>query len=210
MARRLGPVCRLCRREGIKLFLKGTRCQTDKCAFERRGYKPGEHGKARTRTKLSNYGLQLREKQKVKKIYGLLEKQFRLFFKRAEAAKGVTGQKLLELLERRLDSVIFRLCFATSRSQARQIVKHNYVYVNSKRVNIPSYIVKEGDNMQVKGNEKKLRQIRNNIELVSERGIPAWLKVDHQALTAKVVKVPSREEVPVDIQEELIVELYSK
>jgi small subunit ribosomal protein S4 len=192
----------------MKLFLKGTRCQTDKCAFERRGHKPGEHGKFRT--KLSNYGLQLREKQKVKRIYGLLEKQFRLYFKRAEASKGVTGQKLLELLERRLDNVIFRLCFAMSRSQARQVVRHNYVWVNSRKVNIPSYIVKQGDKIQIKGDEKRLRQIKGSIELVGERGVPAWLKADHQALAGEVLRIPNRQEVPVHIQEELIVELYSK
>lgn len=192
----------------MKLFLKGTRCQTDKCAFERRGYKPGEHGKFRT--KLSNYGLQLREKQKVKRIYGLLEKQFRLYFKRAEASRGVTGQKLLELLECRLDNVIFRLCFVTSRPQARQVVRHNYVWVNSKKVNIPSYIVKQGDKIQIKGDEKSLRQIKDSIELVGERGVPAWLKADHQALTGEVLRIPNRQEVPVHIQEKLIVELYSK
>ncbi|MEA3328320.1 MAG: 30S ribosomal protein S4 [Candidatus Omnitrophota bacterium] len=208
MARRLGPVCRLCRREGAKLFLKGTRCQTDKCAFDRRGHRPGQHGKARM--KLSNYGLQLREKQKVKKIYGLLEKQFRLFFKRAEASKGVTGQKLLELLERRLDNVIFRLCFGTSRAQARQLVKHNHVYVNSKKVNIPSYIVKEKDEIRIKGSERSLKQAKDSIERVGERPVPEWLKADHQALTAKVLRPPRREEATIGIQEELIVELYSK
>ncbi len=208
MARRLGSVCRLCRREGMKLFLKGTRCGTDKCAFSRRDYSPGEHGKMRR--KPSNYALQLREKQKVKRVYGLLEKQFRLCFKKAERMKGVTGEKLLELLERRIDNVTYRLCFAASRPQARQLVLHGHVYVNSRKVNIPSYIVKEGDKIQLKGKEKLLKQVKDNIEMVGERGVSPWLTVDHQKFSGEVIRVPKREEVSIPVQEELIVELYSK
>ncbi len=208
MARILKSVCRLCRREGMKLFLKGTRCNTDKCAFARRDYKPGEHGKARSKS--SNYSLQLREKQKVKRFYGVLEKQFRLYFKRAERMKGVTGEKLLELLERRLDNATYRLCFAVSKTQARQLIQHNHVYVNSRRVNIPSYTVKQGDKIQLKGKEKLLKQIKDNIETVSERGVPAWLTANHQAFSGEVIRSPKRDEVSIPIQEELIVELYSK
>lgn len=208
MARRLESVCRLCRREGMKLFLKGARCSSDKCAFSRRDYSPGEHGKMRR--KPSNYALQLREKQKVKRTYGLLEKQFRLCFKKAERMKGVTGEKLLELLERRLDNVTYRFCFAASRPQARQLVLHGHICVNSRKVNIPSYIVKQGDKIQLKGKEKLLKQVKDNIEMVGERGVPSWLTVDHQKFSGEVIRVPKREEIPIPVQEELIVELYSK
>ncbi len=206
MARRLESVCRLCRREGMKLFLKGSRCGSDKCALSRRDYGPGEHGKMRR--KPSNYALQLREKQKVKRFYGILERQFRLCFKKAERIKGVTGEKLLELLERRLDNVTYRLCFAASRPQARQLVLHGHIYVNSRRVNIPSFIVKQGDKIEFKGKEKLLKQVKDNIEIVG--GAPAWLAVDHQKFSGEVIRVPQRDEIPLPIQEELIVELYSK
>ncbi len=208
MSRYLGPSCRLCRREGLKLFLKGTRCQSDKCAFTRRDYTPGQHGSKRA--KFSDYGLQLREKQKVKRLYGVLEKQFRRYFKLAEKSKGVTGEKLLQFLERRLDNVIFRLCFAASREAARQIVKHNHVTVNSKRVNIPSFFVSEGDVVEVKGNENLIKNIKQIYELVKDRGTPGWLEVEPQSLKGKVVRLPSRDEVGFPIQEKLIVELYSK
>lgn len=206
MARRLESVCRLCRREGMKLFLKGSRCGSDKCALSRRDYGPGEHGKMRR--KPSNYALQLREKQKVKRFYGILERQFRLCFKKAEKIKGVTGEKLLELLERRLDNVTYRLCFAASRPQARQLVLHGHIYVNSRRVNIPSFIVKQGDKIEFKGKEKLLKQVKDNIEIVG--GAPAWLTVDHQKFSGEVIRVPQREEISIPVQEELIVELYSK
>ncbi len=206
MARRLESVCRLCRREGMKLFLKGSRCGSDKCALSRRDYGPGEHGKMRR--KPSNYALQLREKQKVKRFYGILERQFRLCFKKAEKIKGVTGEKLLELLERRLDNVTYRLCFAASRPQARQLVLHGHIHVNSRRVNIPSFIVKQGDKIEFKGKEKLLKQVKDNIEIVG--GAPAWLTVDHQKFSGEVIRVPQREEISIPVQEELIVELYSK
>lgn len=208
MSRYLGPSCRLCRQEGLKLFLKGTRCQSDKCAFTRRDYTPGQHGSKRV--KFSDYGLQLREKQKVKRLYGVLEKQFRRYFKLAEKSKGVTGEKLLQFLERRLDNVIFRLCFAASREAGRQIVKHNHVTVNGKRVNIPSYFVSEGDVIEIKGNENLVKNIKQIYDLVKDRGTPAWLEVDTQGLKGKVVRLPTRDEVGFPIQEKLIVELYSK
>lgn len=208
MARRIGPSCKLCRREGMKLFLKGTRCGTDKCPFSRRDYAPGQRG--RFRPKLSDYGLQLREKQKVKRIYGVLERQFRIYFKRAERMKGITGENLLQLLERRLDNVTFRLGLATSRAAARQLVRHNYIYVNGRRVNIPSYLVKEGDEVEVKGKKKGVKWVRDMVELVAEREVPAWLKADHEALNGKVLGLPKRAEIPIPIQEKLIVELYSK
>ncbi|MBM3253607.1 MAG: 30S ribosomal protein S4 [Candidatus Omnitrophica bacterium] len=208
MSKYLGPACRLCRKEGVKLFLKGTRCQSEKCAFNRRDYTPGQHGSKRT--KLSDYGFQLREKQKVKRIYGVLEKQFRRYFKLSEKSKGVTGEKLLELLERRLDNVIFRLCYAPSRQAARQIVKHNHIRVDSKRVNIPSFLVKEGDIIEVIGNENFIKNVKQIFGLVKERGAPGWLEVDSENLKGKVVRLPLREDIGFPIQEKLIVELYSK
>lgn len=208
MARRIGPSCKLCRREGMKLFLKSTRCQTDKCAFSRREYAPGQHG--RFRRKLSDYGLQLREKQKVKKIYGVLERQFRGYFKRAERMKGITGENLLQLLERRLDNVAFRSGFATSRPAARQLVRHGYVYVNGRRANIPSYIVKEGDTVVVRGSQKGMKHVKEMVELVAERVVPGWLEADQKGLEARVVRLPKRDEIPIPVQEKFIVELYSK
>lgn len=208
MARYIGPVCRLCRREGVKLFLKGTRCNTDKCGVAKRAFIPGQHGKSRT--KLSNYGLQLREKQKAKRIYGVLEQQFRNYFKKAKRLKGVTGHILLQFLERRLDNVIFRLSFATSRQDARQIVQHGHVLVNGKAVNIPSYLVKAGDLIEIKGKESTLKRMHDTIEFVKERGIPQWLEQDPANLKGKVIKLPLREDVGFPLQEQLIVELYSK
>ena len=209
MARYTGSSCRVCRREGEKLFLKGIRCYTDKCAFDRRGYAPGQHGKGR-RFKMSNYGLQLREKQKVKKIYGVLERQFRKYFKIAARSKGVTGEMLLQLLERRLDNVIFRSCFAVSRAHARQMVMHGLVRVNNRKVNIPSYFIKAGDIIQLKTKDKIAKNAKETIEKVKDRGVPDWLKQDAQVFRVDVTRLPGRGDVGMDIKEQLIVELYSK
>ena len=208
MARQIGPLCKLCRREGTKLFLKGTRCTTDKCAVARRAYAPGQHGQRRV--KLSDYGVQLREKQKAKRIYGILEKQFRNYFFMAERSTGVTGEVLLQLLERRLDNVIFRSAFAVSRQSARQLVRHGSVLVNNKKVNIPSFLIKEGDAIEIKAKEKLQKKIRDDIELTKERGIPAWLEVDHAKLKGQVKRLPIKDDIGYVIQEQLIVELYSK
>lgn len=208
MARQKGALCKLCRREGVKLFLKGTRCTTDKCALTRRAYAPGQHGQKRT--KLSGYGIQLREKQKAKRIYGVLERQFRHFFSIAERSGGITGEVLLQLLERRLDNVIFRLAFATSRQGARQIVRHGSILVNNKKVNIPSFLVKEGDTIGIKAKEKLKKKIQDDMEFAKERGIPAWLEVDHINLKGRVKRLPVKADIGDVIQESLIVELYSK
>ena len=208
MGRDLGPDCRLCRREGEKLFLKGTRCYGHKCAFSRREYAPGQHGLKKA--KLSNFGVQLREKQKVKRIYGVLETQFRNYFLKAASTKGVTGHILLQLLERRLDSVIFNLGFAKSRKDARQVVSHNHVSINGRRVNISSYIVKANETIQITADTKTMNTIKSNIELTKERKVPAWLQVDAAALSAKVVRIPLREDITFAVNEQLIVELYSR
>jgi len=208
MARYINPVCRLCRRQGEKLFLKGPRCNTPKCAIAKRSFAPGQHGQAKQ--KLSNYGLQLREKQKVKRMYGILERQFRRYFDIASKSKGVTGRVLLQLLERRLDNLIFRLGLAVSHAQARQIVRHNFIYVNSKRVNIPSYLIDKDDIIEVKAKEKALNKIKENLELSKDRGIPSWLEFEPQKLTARILRLPEKEDIPTSIQEQLIVELYSK
>jgi small subunit ribosomal protein S4 len=208
MGRYTGPVCRLCRREGEKLFLKGTKCFTEKCPMAKRAYAPGQHGQRRV--KFSNYGLQLREKQKVKRIYGVLERQFRRYFDIAAKTKGVTGKILLQLLERRLDNVIFRLGLAGSRSGARQIVRHNQIYVNSKRINIPSYLIKKDDLIQVKAKDGAVKKIRENLEISKDRGVPGWLEFDAADLSAKVLRLPEKEDLQQAIQEQLIVELYSK
>ena len=208
MARYTDPVCRLCRREGMKLFLKGDRCFKDKCAIERRNYAPGQHG--RRRSKVLGYGIQLREKQKVKRIYGLLEKQFRLYFQRANAQKGVTGEMLLRQLELRLDNVVYSLGFASSRAQARQLVRHGHIEVNGRKNNIPSYQVRKGDVIQVREKSRKNDQIRQAVETASGRGIPAWLQLNPEQFLGTVVDVPKREDIRLPIQEQLIVELYSK
>ena len=208
MARYTGPSCRLCRAEGQKLFLKGTKCATDKCPVAKRQVAPGQHG--RLRKKESNYGIQLREKQKVKRIYGMLEKQFRHFFRIAERSKGVTGITLLQLLERRLDSVVFRMLCASSRSSARQMVQHGSIYVNSKRVDIPSCIVKIGDTIELRGKGARVKAIKELRESLKDRMIPKWLEVALEGLKAKVVALPTKEDVGFPIQEQLIVELYSK
>jgi small subunit ribosomal protein S4 len=208
MARYINAVCRLCRREGEKLFLKGIRCSGQKCPLTKRSYAPGQHGA--NKPKLSNYGLQLREKQKAKRIYGVLERQFRRYFKIASKSKGVTGNVLLQLLERRLDNVIFRLGLAVSRSQGRQIVRHNFIAVNAKRVNIPSYLLDAGDTIEIKAKDKAKNKIKENIEVTKERTVPAWLEFNPQELKAKVLRLPEREDIPTTIREQLIVELYSK
>lgn len=208
MARYTDSVCRLCRREGTKLFLKGARCYTEKCAASRREYAPGQHGQSRI--KLSDYGLQLREKQKVKRIYGVLERQFRRYFKIAERSKGITGEILLQLLERRLDNVVFRAGFSLSRAEARQIVAHGHVRVNGRIVDIPSYSVKVGDVAKITDAEGLLKRIKDNIELTKEKGLPKWLEVNQNNLEAKVIKLSGRDDIGFPIQEQLIVELYSK
>lgn len=210
MARYRGSVCRLCRREGVKLFLKGERCFTDKCAVERRKFAPGQHGQRRG-SKTLGYGLQLREKQKVKRIYGLLENQFHNYFVRAERAKGITGDNLLIGLERRLDNIVYRLGFATSRNQARQIVRHGHVMVNKRKVNIPSYATRPGDEISIHEKSRKNPLIQYSVESVSGRGgVPQWLELNREAFTGKVLALPRREELDPNIQEKLIVELYSK
>ena len=209
MARYTESVCRLCRREGMKLFLKGDRCFKDSCALNRRPYPPGEHGRRR-RPKIVGYGLQLREKQKVKRIYGLLEKQFRRYFYEAERMRGITGENLLVLLERRLDNVIYRLGFASSRAQARQFVRHGHIIVNGKRINIPSYRVKKDDEITVKESFKKNPFLFSNVEAAASRGIPEWLTLDKENFKGRVMELPKREHITLEINEQLIVELYSK
>ena len=208
MARYLGAVCRLCRREGMQLYLKGDRCYTDKCAIDRRHYPPGQHGQRRS--KASDYGSQLREKQKVRRIYGVLEKQFSGYFEKAERQKGVTGTNLLVLLERRLDNVIYRLGFANSRSQARQLVRHNLILVNGNKVNLPSYLVRKGDLIQATSKGRNLPLIKDAMEAVARRGTPAWLEFNKDEAMGRVIMYPSREDITMPIQEHLIVELYSK
>ena len=209
MGRDLGPDCRLCRREGEKLFLKGTRCYTHKCAIARREYAPGQHG-LNKKTKLSNFGIQMREKQKVKRIYGVLEKQFRNYFSKAVSTKGVTGTTLLQMLERRLDSVVFNCGFAKSRTDGRQVVSHNHVSVNGRRVNIASFLVKPNDVIEIKTDAKTVNAVKANIEMTKERKVPAWLEADTANLKAKVARLPLREDVGFPINEQLIVELYSR
>ncbi|MEO5616294.1 MAG: 30S ribosomal protein S4 [Candidatus Eisenbacteria bacterium] len=201
--------CRLCRREGMKLFLKGSRCFTDKCAFERRGYAPGEHGKNR-RVKETNYGVQLREKQKARRIYGLLERQFRHTFTKASVAKGVTGEVLLQMLERRLDNVVFRLGFAPSRSAARQLVRHGHFRVNGRRVDIPSVQVRAGDEIALRDKSKNLTAVASSLEARKGQGVPEWLELNVTAGSGRILNIPSRQSIPVPINEQLIVELYSK
>jgi small subunit ribosomal protein S4 len=201
--------CRLCRREGMKLFLKGARCLTDKCAFERRGYAPGEHGKSR-RVKETNYGLQLREKQKARRIYGLLERQFRHTFTKAIESKGVTGEVLLQMLERRLDNVVFRLGLAPSRSAARQLVRHRHFAVNGKSVDIPSYQVRPGDEVQVREKSRELTVVKHSLDSRKGQGVPDWLELHAERLSGRILHVPTRASIGVPINEQLIVELYSK
>lgn len=209
MARYTGSVCRLCRRENMKLFLKGDRCYTDKCAIERRNYAPGQHGQART--KVSDYGTQLREKQRVKRTYGLLEKQFRSYFKKADRMKGVTGENLLILLERRLDSIVYRLGFATSRNEARQLVRHGHFLVNGRKVNIPSFQVRPGDEIVLREKSRSIARISEALDGVMRRGVPSWVELDRDNFKGVVKTLPVREEMTTPVfNERLIVELYSK
>ncbi len=208
MARYTGPRCRLCRREGTKLFLKGDRCYSDRCAFERRSYAPGQHGQARI--KVSDYGIRLREKQRVRRMYGIQEKQFRRYFDWADRQKGVTGTNLLVLLERRLDNVVYRLGFADSRAQARQLVTHRHFLVNGKMVNIPSYLVKVGDVIEVAEKSKEILPIKTAQEALARRGVPEWLELDAEKLKGTVKSFPERSHITMPIQEQLIVEFYSK
>lgn len=208
MARYREALCRICRRQGEKLFLKGDRCFTDKCSVERRKYAPGQHGQKRG--KLSDYGIQLRTKQNVKDIYGVLERQFRRYFRIAERSKGATGEMLLQILERRLDNIIYRMGFTSNRRQARQFVGHGLFKVNGRAVNIPSYSVSEGDIIEVTEKAKDVPSIKDNLSKSLQRGLPQWVEVDPEQMRAKVLSIPTREEIPLPVQEQLIVELYSK
>ncbi len=208
MARYTEADCRLCRRAGEKLFLKGTRCTTEKCAMQKRAFAPGQHGSGRS--KLSNYGVQLREKQKVKWMYGVMERQFRRYFQIASKSRGVTGKVLLQLLERRLDNVIFRLGIALSRDQGRQVVRHNFVYVNGRRVNVPSFLISKDDEVEVRAQDTARKRLQENLELSKDRTVPPWIAFSAPDLRAKIVRLPEKEDIPVSIQEQLIVELYSK
>jgi small subunit ribosomal protein S4 len=208
MARCIGSVCRLCRRENQKLFLKGDRCYSEKCSFDRRGYPPGQHGQGRI--KFSEYGVQLREKQKIKRIYGLLETQFRNLFERADRMKGITGSNLLSMLERRLDNVAYRSGFANSRTEARQLVRHGHFSVNGKRVNIPSYLVGKGDTIEVQDKSKKIARVGGALESVKRREVPQWLELDSALMKSRVRDLPSRDDITAPMEERLVVELYSK
>lgn len=208
MARNTDAVCRMCRRENQKLFLKGDRCFTEKCSFERRGYPPGQHGQGRI--KFSEYGLQLREKQKMKRIYGLLEGQFRSVFEKASRMKGITGSNLVVLLERRLDNVAYRAGFANSRAEARQLVRHGHVLVNGKRVNIPSYVIGKGDSIEIAEKSRAMTRIVAALESVKRREIPQWIELDAATQKSRVRDLPSRDDVTAPMEERLVVELYSK
>jgi small subunit ribosomal protein S4 len=208
LARHTESVCRLCRRENLKLFLKGERCYTDKCAIERRNYPPGEHGQARP--KFSEYSIQLREKQKVKRMYGLLENQFRRTFATASRTKGITGETLLVLLERRLDNVTYRLGFASSRAEARMFVRHGHILINGKKVNIPSYSVRVGDVVSVKEQSRQLGRVLTAMEGAQRRGVPEWAEMDRDTCTGRIKLLPTRSDITMPVNEKLIVELYSK
>ncbi len=208
MGRYTGPVCKLCRREGLKLFLKGDRCFTDKCSFERRPYAPGQHG--HRRPKFSDYGIQLREKQKVRRMYGIMEQQFRIYFYRADRMKGKTGENLLILLERRLDNVVYRLGFAVTRREARQLVSHGHFKVNGRKVDIPSYLVRAGDVVELREKSRNIVKINENLDTVVRKGIPSWLELYREEYRGVVKTLPRREDILEPINEQLIVELYSK
>ena len=209
MGRYVGPSCRLCRREGVKLFLKGTKCYTPKCPLEKRSYAPGQHGQLRIR--LSDYGIQLREKQKVKRIYGVMERQFKRYFQFAQKTRGVTGQMLLQQLECRADNVLFRMGFATSRNEGRHLVKHRAISINGKPMDIPSYLVKVGDVVQViPGENGWPKRVKHTLEVTKDRPIPAWLQVDTENLKGLIIRLPQKDDIGLPIQEQLIVELYSK
>ncbi len=209
MARYTGPVCKLCRREGEKLFLKGSRCVAVKCSFEKKSYPPGQHGVSQ-RVKLSEYGIQLREKQKVRRIYGILEKQFRNYFAKADRLKGVTGENLLRLLESRLDNTVYRLGFAQSRKQARQMVRHRHFIVNGRLVDIPSYLLKPGDEISVKEKSKKLMMLHDSMRRIRDEDMYPWLRLEKAQIQGTFLDWPNREDIPIQVQENLIVELYSK
>lgn len=208
MARYTGPVCKLCRREGTKLYLKGERCYSDKCALSKRAYAPGQHGQGRK--KVTEYGIQLREKQKTKRIYGLLEKQFRAYFDKAARQKGIAGENLLQILERRLDNVVYRLGFAGSRNEARQIVRHSHIAVNGRRVNIPSFLVKPGDVVEIREDRRKQPRIKEIMEVADQKIIPEWLSRDLEGYRGEILRLPIREEIDTPIEEHMIVELYSR
>lgn len=208
MAKYTGPVCRLCRREGIKLYLKGDRCYSEKCAVDKRNYPPGQ--KAQGRKKVTEYGLQLREKQRARRIYGVLERQFSRYFDIAERQQGITGENLLRLLERRLDNVVYRLGFAQSRAQARQLVRHGHFTVNDKKVNIPSFLVRSGDEIAISEKSRELPLFTEIIEAAAQKTPPVWLEVDLEKMRGRVLGLPNREDIDVPIQEHLIVELYSR
>jgi small subunit ribosomal protein S4 len=211
MARHTGPVCKLCRREGEKLFLKGERCFTAKCAFERRSYPPGLHGRrAQFRRKTSDFGVQLREKQKARRIYGVLERQFRRYFSEAEKRKGLTGANLLQMLESRLDNVVYRLGFAGSRVQARQLVRHGHFEVNGRKTDIPSFLTKPGDEVAVRATSKSKDYFKNVVEEMEHRFVPEWLSLDAESLSARVHALPTREQIEVPLSEQLIIEFYSR
>src|SRR3954452_12026655 len=209
MARYTGAVCRLCRREDMKLFLKGERCYTDKCGYERRSYPPGQHGQSRRR-KRSDYGEQLREKQKVKRIYGIAERQFRGYFFRATRGKGVAGENLIQLLERRLDNVVYRMGFASDHAEARQLVRHGHFTINGKKVNIPSYLCRSNDIIVVRDKSRKITRVLESLGAVDRRGVPKWLQLDKDAFQGRLVALPAREDLTMPVREQLIVELYSK
>jgi small subunit ribosomal protein S4 len=209
MARLTGPVCKLCRREGEKLFLKGTRCLSAKCSFDKRSYVPGQHGVGQ-RAKLSEYGVQLREKQKVKRIYGLLETQFRNYYERATRQKGISGETLLKLLESRLDNVIYRLGFAPSRNSARQLILHRHFKVNGRIVNVPSFLLRPNDMIEVQEKSRKLNAIHESMKRIKDDGMLPWLSLDKAKMQGVFMDVPSRQDIPVNVQENLIIELYSK
>lgn len=208
MARYTGPRCRLCRREGVKLYLKGDRCYSPRCALERRNFPPGQHG--RVRRKMTEYALQLREKQKVRRIYGILEAQFRNYFERAERQRGVTGENLLRLLERRLDNVVYRLGLATSRAEARQLVRHGHIRVNGRKVDIPSYLVRIGDRISIAEKSKESPRIQELLERAAQSKPPAWLRYDPDTATGEVLAYPTRDQIDIPVREQLIVELYSR
>ncbi|MGB9715056.1 MAG: 30S ribosomal protein S4 [Thermodesulfovibrionales bacterium] len=208
MARYTGPLCRICRREGEKLFLKGDRCYTEKCSVDRRKYPPGQHGQGYR--KLSDYGTQLREKQKVRNTYGLLEREFRRYFEEAKRKKGITGEVLLQLLESRLDNIVYRMGFASNRRKARQLVNHGHFLVNGKRVTLPSYEIKSGDIIEVNESSRDIPEIADSLSKAVHRGIPPWVEVDSENMRGKVLHIPAREEIQLPVKEQLIVELYSK
>jgi len=208
MARYTGPVCRLCRREGQKLYLKGDKCYTDKCPVSRRNYAPGQHGQARSKD--TEYGRQLREKQKVRRFYGIQENQMKTYFALADKMQGITGENLLKILELRLDNVVYRMGFGTSRDESRQLVTHGHFLVNGKRVNIPSYLVRVGDVIEVAENSRKLERFKDILDVTGGKVVPKWLEVDHENMKGRVISLPAREDIDLPIQEHLIVELYSK